>query len=128
MTQQAEHAAARPLPPPARDVLTEQHLFTIEDGPGPDLLDSDAAYLLAQTAGGTAARARHGTRLEAAVLATNFPGLPPLANCPAPTNLAVPTPLWAFRYGDEVDPDRLILILDARSGGVVWTNASEPGH
>ncbi len=80
-------------------------VFTIDEGPAPGLVDSDSAYQLAEDAGGAVHRTASGARLESAALTTRAHAA---------------EPLWAFRYGDDLTPDRLTVILNALSGHVLW--------
>src|SRR5438132_1248839 len=84
-------------------------LGLIDEGPIPGLLDSDSAFELAEAAGGAAARSATAARLESAALTTRTRG----SEEPG-----------AFRYGDDMTPDRLTLILNALSGHGLWAGAA----
>lgn len=92
-------------------IEVQPRVFTIDEGPAPGLVDSDTAYQIAEGAGGQVARSTTGARVESAALTTRAHGA---------------EPLWSFRYGDELTPDRLTVILNALSGRVLWVGVPPP--
>src|SRR5437870_8883332 len=91
----------------------QPRVFTVDEGPAPGLLDSDTAYEIAEAGGGATVRSTTGVQLESVALTMR---------------LRESAPLWAFRYGDDANPDRLIVILDALNGDVLWTGAPTAGQ